>query len=69
MPPLTIVDKIKVPDCAGGWYWYKPPEGKWVTVWVEPATGSWPATVTISFCTTDVRFAPGEWGPQFVPHD
>lgn len=70
MPLVTHTTEKQVPDADGGWYWYKPPGGKWTPTWVEPANQSgWPATITINTHSVDVKDVEGEWGPQFFAPD
>ncbi len=68
MPLVKKVVETSVPDEEGGWYWYKPPGGNWKPVEVSPkeSTG-WPATFVLGVHDTDVKDAPGEWGPQIIP--
>lgn len=68
MPLVEQVTKKLVPDEKGGWYWYKPPNGKWTPTWVDPANeNGWPASVELFTHSTDVKDAPGEWGSQIIP--
>ncbi len=68
MPLVEQITKKMIPDEKGGWYWYKPPNGNWGPIWVRPANQSgWPATFELGAHATDVKDAPGEWGPQIIP--